>query len=111
MNTFLEKEVVVKSFKGYFETYNSILEELSVLWIEVCLGLFSLSCSDLNSTISLNARELLSKLSLFLAQYNRDINTDICTRYREIAKRLEEVTRHMHSLVGLSILVLNRPFI
>ena len=82
---------MLKSFKGHIETYSCMVEQLIVLWVEVRLGLFSLSCSNLHKFLIGNTRILLTQLSSFLARHNTEINRDICNKYEEIAKRLEEV--------------------
>eukprot|EP00800_Vazella_pourtalesii_P023369 TRINITY_DN943_c0_g2_i3.p1 TRINITY_DN943_c0_g2~~TRINITY_DN943_c0_g2_i3.p1 ORF type:complete len:488 (-),score=135.61 TRINITY_DN943_c0_g2_i3:651-2114(-) len=88
---FLQSEqVVLKSFKEHFDGYNRLIDQLYVLWVDVRLGIFSLSCTELNQLLISNGRTLLNQLSLFLAQHNRKINKSICERYEEIAKKLGE---------------------
>ncbi|KAI6653735.1 Dynein heavy chain 3, axonemal-like [Oopsacas minuta] len=96
-----EDEVVLKSFRQHFDVYNRIIDQLYVLWVDVRLGLFSLSCTDLNQLLISNARSLLNQLSLFLAQYNRTINKNICDRYEEIAKKLEEDPEDTEAMTDL----------
>ena len=93
MGEFLQsEEVVLKNFKEHFDEYNTLIDQLFVLWVEVRLGIFSLSCAELNQLLISNGRMVLNQLSLFLAQHNREINKSICERYEEIARKLGEVS-------------------